>query len=285
MLMGNCKYCLKPAGFFRSKHAECETEHLLYLQFVQDKRSEIYSDVLRSIKGELALDELKKIITNAEKASYLLPADRNSFLAKGWESAVDQFLEDGILDKTEEKRLVEFQNYFSLSQIDLDQNGALTKTAKAGILRDILNGVIPQRVTLDGQLVINFQKDEQVVWAFPGSQYLEDKTRRQFVGRSQGVSIRIMKGVYYRAGAFKGHPVEYTERVLVDTGLVVITNKNIYFAGPQKSIRIPYTKIISFEPFSDGIGIMKDAATAKQQIFITGDGWFTYNLVVNLSQR
>lgn len=30
--------------------------------------------------------------------------------------------------------------------------------------------------------------------------------------------------------------------------------------------------------------LMRDAASAKPQIFITGDGWFTYNLVTNLAQ-
>ena len=52
---------------------------------------------------------------------------------------------------------------------------------------------------------MNFQKGEQIVWAFPGADYLEDKTKRQYVGGSQGVSIRVMKkAVYYRVGAFKG---------------------------------------------------------------------------------
>lgn len=122
------------------------------------------------------------------------------------------------------------------------------------------------------------------MWAFPSSKYFEDKTRRQYTGGSQGVSISVMKDVYYRVGAFKGHAVEHTERIHIDTGWVVATNKNIYFAGPRKSVRLPYTKIISFEPFSDGIGIIRDTATAKPQIFVTGDGWFTYNLVTNLSQ-
>jgi hypothetical protein len=151
-------------------------------------------------------------------------------------------------------------------------------------LRDVLNGIIPQRVSVDGNLPINFQKGEQVIWAFSNSSYLEDKTRRQYVGISKGVSIRVMKGVYYRAGAFKGHAVEHTERVHVDNGWVAITNKNIYFAGPRKSLRLPYSKIISFEPFRDGIGVIRDAATARPQIFVTGNGWFTYNLVTNLSQ-
>lgn len=151
-------------------------------------------------------------------------------------------------------------------------------------MRDVLNGILPQRWSTDGQLPINLQKGEQIVWAFPGSRYLEDKTRREFVGGSQGVSVRVMKGVYYRAGAFRGHSVEHTERVHIDTGFVAVTNKNIYFVGPRKSVRLPFTKIISFEPFSDGVGVMRDTATAKAQIFVTGDGWFTYNLVTNLAR-
>jgi hypothetical protein len=147
-----------------------------------------------------------------------------------------------------------------------------------------LNGVIPQRVSVNANLPINLQKGEQIVWAFPAADYLEDKTKRQYVGGSQGVSVRIMKGVDYRVGAFKGQPVERTERVHIDTGWVVITNKHIYFAGSARSLRIPYSKVVSFLPFDDGIGIIRDAANAKPQIFVTGDGWFSYNLVTNLAQ-
>ena len=82
----------------------------------------------------------------------------------------------------------------------------------------------------------------------------------------------------------KGHAVERIERVHIDTGWVILTSKNIYFAGSQKSLRLPYKKIVSFEPYSDGMGIMRDAATAKTQVFVTGDGWFTYNAVINLAQ-
>lgn len=282
--MGNCKYCGKPAGFLRGKHAECEEQNQQRERVIQGGRQQIAVEVLRAIKGTENFDGLEKTIAEIEQSSFVPSAERKALLTKGWENSVEQFLEDGILDTTEEKRLVEFKDRFDLSQNELDRNGALTKTAKAAVLRDVLNGVIPQRISVDGNLPINLQKGEQIVWAFPGSEYLEDKTRRQFVGRSQGVGIRVMKGVYYRVGAFKGQVVEHTERIHIDTGWVVVTNKNIYFAGPRKSVRLPYTKIVSFEPFSNGIGVMRDAATAKPQIFVTGDGWFTYNLVTNLSQ-
>jgi hypothetical protein len=37
-------------------------------------------------------------------------------------------------------------------------------------------------------------------------------------------------------------------------------------------------KIEMIQPFQDGVGIQRDAQTAPPQLFITGDGWFTYNL-------
>lgn len=276
--MGDCTYCGKPAGFLRGKHAECET------QFNRGTQKIVF-EVIRAIKETSDFEKLSNIIPNIEKSAFIPSGNRKQYLIKGWEDSVEQFLDDGLLDKQEEERLVKFKNHFKLSSGDLDRHGALTKTVKAAILRDVLDGVVPERMSLDGKLPINFQKNEQLVWAFQNSKYLEDKTRRTYVGGSQGASIRVMKGVYYRVGSFKGHAVDEIERVHVDTGWVAVTTKNIYFAGPQKSVRLPYPKIVSFEPFSNGIGVIRDAATAKPQIFITGDGWFTYNLVTNLAQQ
>ena len=52
----------------------------------------------------------------------------------------------------------------------------------------------------------------------------------------------------------------------------------------KKKFRVRYDKIVDFEPFSDGFGLMRDAQTAKPQSFRTGDGWFAHNLAVNLAQ-
>lgn len=282
--MANCKYCGKPAGLLRKKHAECETQNQERQKLIQNGCSKITALSLNAIKTTEVFDNLKNKISEIEKTHFIPVQNRNALLIRGWENAVEDFLEDDVLDNDEENRLVAFKEYFSLSQDELDINGSLTKIAKAAIIRDILNGIIPQRLSVDGSLPINFQKDEKIVWAFQNSHYYEDKIRRQYVGGSQGVSVRLAKGLYYRTSTFKGRVVENTERVHIDTGWVVITNKNLYFAGARKSLRLPYGKIISFEPYSDGIGIMRDAATAKPQTFVTGDGWFTYNAVMNLAQ-
>ena len=62
------------------------------------------------------------------------------------------------------------------------------------------------------------------------------------------------------------------------------TTKHQYFSGSKNKFRVRYDRVVDFEPFSDGFGIMRDAQTAKAQSFRTGDGWFAYNLAVNLNQ-
>jgi len=47
--------------------------------------------------------------------------------------------------------------------------------------------------------------------------------------------------------------------------------------------RVSYKKIVAFEPFSDAVQIIRDAASAKPQIFSTDDSWFVFNLMKNLA--
>lgn len=216
--MGNCTYCGKPAGFLRGKHAECEQQYLQRQRVIEEGRECIAAEVSRVIKGTESFAELEKTISEVEKTSMVPSIERNAILVKAWEASVDQFLEDGVLDEAEEKRLVEFKNHFALSHSDLDKNGALLKTTKAAVLRDVLNGVIPPRMTVDGNIPINFQKSERLVWAFPTSEYLEDKTTRQYVGGSKGVSVRVMKGIYYREALSRGMPLNEPSAVILTLG-------------------------------------------------------------------
>ena len=60
-----------------------------------------------------------------------------------------------------------------------------------------------------------------------------------------------------------------------------ITTKHLYFKGSHKSSRVRLEKIVSFEPFRDGLQIMRDAARAKPEVFTMGttDVWFAVNLI------
>lgn len=284
--MGNCTYCQKPAGWFRSKHPECETafnsEQERIAKQHQAGLDEMAVRIHAALNGEESLTDLPTVVMGIKAKRELSDKETASQLLAGWQRAVDAFLDDGLLVKEEESRLAQFANGFKLEMNDLPDYDRLIKSAA---LTDLVNGRLPNRFHIPDGIPVNLQRGETIVWTCQNTAYLEDRTKRQYVGGSQGVSMRVMSGVYYRVGAFKGHSIERTERVHVDDGLLVVTDKNIYFAGPKKSLRIPYSKIVSFEPFTDGIGLHRDAATAKPQIFVTGDGWFCYNLVANLAKR
>ncbi len=171
------------------------------------------------------------------------------------------------------------------SENDVDANGAHLKMVEAAVIRDVTEGIIPDRLDGMPQLPFNLMKSEQLVWLIEDVEYYQVKIRRERRGMSRGLSIRIVKGLYYRPSVFKSRTIETEEQLYADTGLLGITSKHIYFHGLRKRFRIRLDRIVSFEPYSDGIGITRDTQNALPETFITGDGWFLYNLVANLAQQ
>ena len=209
---------------------------------------------------------------------------RRRILIRAWEAAVEGALEDGLLSLDEENSLAKSADYFSLDQHALDGNGARTSLVQAAVIRDVTRGVIPQRQRVNGAVPFNLMKSEQHVWVIQGVDYLETVVRRERRGAYHGVSIRVARGLYYSPRQFRSRPIEWEETVHADTGLLGLTAEHLYFAGARKKFWVRYDKIVSFEPYSDGLGIMRDAQTAKPQTFRTKGGWFAYNLAANLAQ-
>ena len=236
---------------------------------------------LATVDGDTHLKELAATL----KESALLPVEQRDVLAQAWEAAVEGSLEDGPLTLEEENALVRYMRHFDLTQEDVDTNGAYHNMVKSIVIREAAEGIIPNRLGDATNLPFNLMKSEQLVWVINDVDYYEIKTMRERRGTSHGLSVRVAKGLYYRPGTFRSRAVEWDETVHADSGVLGVTSKHIYFHGPKKRFRVRYDKIVSFEPYNDGIGIMRDAQTAKPQVFRTGDGWFIYNLVTNLAQH
>jgi hypothetical protein len=109
---------------------------------------------------------------------------------------------------------------------------------------------IPHRGGVSG---VPLTAGERDYFAHPAQLLEERVVSRQSVGRSSGVSIRIMKGVSYRVGQSRGVSVPVHATVPVSSGDFVITNKRLIFAGDRKSVNAPYDKLLHLEPFSDGL--------------------------------
>jgi len=275
--LGNCRYCGKPVGFLKNKHAECEKTHTNGLKKIRNVVTSLLSD-------DSKIREQKTALQSIASNCYINNQDLNNAIHNAWEAAVDEAFEDGVLSENEEKRLLEMIKEFGFDQDALYSDPTYAKIVKGSVLREILEGKIPERIKTSSDLPFNFQKNEKLVWVFQDVKYYEMRTKREFRGGHHGVSMRVAKGFYYRVGSFRGFPVETTQTIHADTGILAITDKHLYFGGSEKIFRIKYDKILSFEPYSNGIGIQRDTMTAKPQIFETGDGWFTHNLVTNLAK-
>lgn len=239
-----------------------------------------YSLVTQFINDIASRSDLTEDIS---KLNRLPSLDKSSTLERVLSDTVTRFAMDDFIDDEEESIINDIILRTRLPKTSLDQFKWWDKYQKLLILKDIMNGQFPRTNSFSSVSNINLMKTERVVWVEGGVEYLEQIKRVQYVGRSSGLSIRIAKGIYYRVGAFKGTPVERHEIRNMGQGTLTITNKNIYFYSRMISIKIPFDKIISFTPYSDGLGIMKDGTTAKPQIFSGLDGWFIFNIVSNIN--
>ncbi|MCY3720565.1 MAG: hypothetical protein OXG07_13550 [Anaerolineaceae bacterium] len=275
--MGRCRYCGEDAGLLRREHRDCRIAH-------GQGRERINALVLKATRDGQVNEGLRREIGDIARESHIAAGDLRDLVSAGWSAAVEHALDDHVITGQEEANLHQLQTLFQLENHELDDEGALTRLKQACVLRDVLNGELPKLKIEGGPLPFNLMKSESLVWVFQEVDYFEEKTRTQFRGGSQGMSFRVAKGVYYRVGGFRGERVQTSEKVYGGTGLLGVTTRHLYFSGGNKHFRIRYDRMVVIEPYRDGIGVMRDAQSAKPQTFVTGDGWFVYNLVSNLAQ-
>jgi hypothetical protein len=81
-----------------------------------------------------------------------------------------------------------------------------------------------------------------------------------YVGQSQGVSLRIAKGVYYRIGRSRGHLVKDEHYVVTSAGLFIITNQRVLLhpSTGNKSVSIDLKKILSYNCYENGLVIYEE---------------------------
>ena len=273
--MSKCKYCGKEAGLFKDEHEECEQ---IYKNGQRKITNFAHSSIIAGSEYSKIDDVVKEIAVN----SFHKESEIRSLLLHVWRYIIDETLDKSLFSKEQENTMLEILNTFNFSDSEIGDR--YKKLVKSLVIRDLVEGEIPQRVTPNGPMPFRFQKNEKLVWLFNPCGFYQSKTTTIRKGEHAGVSLKIMKGVYFRTGGFTSRPVTSKSVVLIAAGLLAVTDKHVYFYSPKKAFRIPYTKIIAFTPYNDGITIHKDTKE-KPFIFQTFDGWFTYNLLMNLSQR
>lgn len=273
--MGVCKYCHKDAGWFSSKHSVCEERN-------HQGRNEIKAIIRNCFDSKEDFFLHKRQIDNIVVSSFIDQDTLTIIYRELLDEAVTRFLNDGIIDKNEETCIARFIQFTGMPQSTLNTTHALDKVVQSRIIQDILQGnPIKQAITVAGDFPFMLVKKETLIWLYRNVTLHEQKTKREYVGRSRGLNIRVAKGVYYRTGGFKGSPIETNYMQKIGVGSVCLTDKNLYFSSMEKSLKVPYDKIISIESYSNGIGIQKDGANSKPILLEGVSSWFAYNVIAN----
>ncbi|MGA1583929.1 MAG: hypothetical protein ACO4CH_11815 [Saprospiraceae bacterium] len=273
--MAKCVFCGEPAGWFRDRHKECVEQ---FETSVNGIRYLTTHAITAHQPPDAALASNRKM----ESEGRLDPNDTEGAIVEGIDRALDYFLSDELLSKEEEASIDKYLAVLPVSVESLDKAGITQQIVKASVIRGVMNDeVVDPPRSVSANLPFLFQRSERLIWAFQGVDYHEMTTRREFRGGSQGISVRITKGVYYRTSAFKGQPVEIDELRHIANGPLALTTKHIYFGSERKSFKIPYTKLVALNTYSDAIRVQKDGVRSKPQIFRGLDGWFASNIISN----
>ena len=273
-----CRYCGEQAGFLRREHEACGKRHRSALSAV------VEGVRAAAVEGRGWADissDLGKRIDEGFVGSERLP----ELVMDGVERAVTHVLDDDILNDEEEARIAGFLDSLPSSGPTLPGSRlqqARERLVKAAVIRLLLQGENPaSRQEVVGGTVFNFMKSEAPIWHFAGVDYLLVKKQVHYTGGSAGIGFRVAKGVYVRTGKFRGQRHETEETRHADTGVLCITTKHVYFAGATHRFRVRHDRIVSYTPMEDGFSLTRDRANARPEMFRTGDGWFTYNVVAN----
>ena len=271
--MGKCVFCGHSAGWFRKKHIRCIERH-------EKAKPAIQNLVSETLGIPSKMDGLFDRVKELSLSGFMTPEERKYYSALGIGKGVELMLDDHIISDDEYSRLEQ-----ALQELEVDHEmqrstGLHEIMAKALTLSALNQGRIPSGlIKLPKDSPFLFQKSETVVWVFSQVSAAERTTQVQYQGSSQGVSIRIMKGVYYRTGAFKGHPVEVEKMKPLGRGMLAVTTKHIYFASSKTSFKIPIPKLVAIQAYDNGLQIQKDGVRSKPILLSGLDVWFASNLL------
>lgn len=193
--------------------------------------------------------------------------------------AATNFTKNDTISDSDQQKIDDYVSYLQLPVNNLPvqyQNSQISRLSQITILKKLQNGVIP---TNNVPAPIMLGRGESIIWAYSGVSMYQEKTVKEYAGRRNGWSFRVMKGVTYHTGGTEIKPIEYTYMDLKGTGMLYITNKHIIFQSITSAQRVPYIKMIGVTPYSDGIEVHRDGANAKRLTFQGFDSWFLMHVI------
>jgi hypothetical protein len=274
--MGICSFCAKNAGLFRSEHQECRQRH----DDAVSRTPELFTRLLGDqVEPEIFYGLMRDLAASA----HIGDDEFRTLVCRGFAEMTDVALAEGVLTQANESRIGKLASAFGLTGDEFAADAG-TRLVLAAILRDLAAHKFVERVRFEGDLRINFEKGEQIVWVFQGVSYYTTHTETEYVGSSAGISVRLMKGVSVRSGSHRGHPIRRDLLSLEAVGRLVIATSNVYFLSTEKALKVPLKKFIGITPYADAVTILHEGASARPMIFTVDNPTFVTDVIPLLNQ-
>ena len=120
-----------------------------------------------------------------------------------------------------------------------------------GLVKNLEEGVpagLVQTVLKKGEVAIDSVPARLLEYRSTGSSYQ---------GGSQGVSIRIAKGLSYRVGSNRGQLIRNPEALIaIDQGDATFTNQRVVFGGQSQTREWAFDKLVDFNAGDNGTQVM-----------------------------
>ncbi len=132
---------------------------------------------------------------------------------------------------------------------------------------------------------LTLQRNEVVHWQQPCFEMAERVVKREYVGGSKGVSVRVMKGLSVSFGKQRGKFESETGVVQISTGDFIVTNKRLIYTSNKKSFSHHHEKIISITHFEDGIGVVTPTGTMRTIGYYKSENQPVIEAIIKAVQR
>lgn len=269
--MGKCIFCGLDAGFFSSKHKQCEVTHAIAL-------ADFNACVKDYFAGSADVLYVSTTLANLRRTAFLTKNDVLMVVCKEIDSFTSMLafpIKDSVM-----KYVQDFVTCVNLTPAEINNYGESLRKLKqkydqSKIINKLKNGIYPSN--LDCPILIS--QGESLVYIYNNVTMLQEKIEKEYSGDRSGWSFRVMKGVTYHKGGTKLKPIEHSYMKNEGVGDLYITTQHLIFQSNSAALKIPYKKIVGITPYSDGIDVHRDGTNVKRLVFQGFDGSFLMQLM------
>jgi hypothetical protein len=268
--MSNCTHCGKPAGLLRNFHPECRAQ----FERATTTIPAFFEKLLQSL---LPADRFEQLLKEVAVTFHIRPEQLRALSIDGINAMVNAALAHRLPSTAEEDRILEIATTLGFTADDIP--GLSERLVKIGVLRDLDDGIIPERVSVVGPMPFELDAAESIIWIFNNVTALRAPKQKEAADRA--VSATRPGVPDYVAPASLEGSARGKDAVEVGTGDLMVTSRHVFIVSDDRHRQLPFAKLAHIGAFSDGFELAR-SRDDRPLTFLVDDAWFAANLMIRL---